>query len=104
MPVPVKAWNTEKVSKILTGYYGKAKPVLPSLSFLSYWPLTNAFDVSTRLSAHLPVHHLWDGESAPLYDHLGIMLSVGIRLPKGERSIEDEPAPPRPEGAPPLPE
>ncbi len=104
LPIPVKGWiDSDRSSKILSGYYGRAKFVMPSLSLLAYRPVTNAFDLSSRLGLYIPVHHLYDGESAPFYDHLMISLSVGIRLPSGERQVVEPPEPPEPEGAPPLP-
>ncbi len=105
LPVPVRSWdNAGRTSDILSGYYGKSKYVLPTFALYGYWPLANAFDVSTRLGTYLPIHHLWDGEDAPFYDHLMVAFTLGIRLPTGTRSVEDASEPPTPEGAPPLPE
>jgi hypothetical protein len=104
LPVPVKTWlDAERSSKILSGYYGKARFFLPYCALYGYGPVTNSVDMSGRFGVHLPIHNLWDGDGTPFSDHLGISLSVGFRLPKGERAVIEEPAAPRPEGAPPLP-
>ncbi len=104
LPIPVKTWlDAERSSKILTGYYGKARFLLPYFALYGYGPVTNAVDMSGRLGVHLPLHNLWDGDGTPFTDHLGISLSVGFRLPKGERTVIEEPEAPSPEGAPPLP-
>lgn len=104
-PIPLRAHDEADASKIIgSGYYGKGKLVLPFFSFMGYWPLTNAYDISTRLNVHFPVHHIWDGEEASFYDHLMVSLSLGLRFPTEERSVIEPPEPPTPEGAPPLPE
>lgn len=105
LPIPVRSWDSEgRTSDILSGYYGRSKFVLPAFALYGYWPLVNAFDVSARLGTYLPIHHFWDGEDAPFYDHLMVAFTVGIRLPVGSRKVKEAPEPPTPEGAPPLPE
>lgn len=104
-PIPLRAPDGADASEIIgSGYYGKGKFFLPFLSFMGYWPLTNVYDISSRLNVHFPVHHIWDGEGASFYDHLMVSLSVGLRFPVEERSVIEPPEPPIPEGAPPLPE
>ncbi|MFO7849923.1 MAG: hypothetical protein R6V67_08185, partial [Spirochaetia bacterium] len=104
-PIPLRAPDGADASEIIgSGYYGQGKFLLPFVSILGYWPLTNAYDISSRLSAHLPAHHLWDGEGASFYDHLMVSLSFGLRFPVYERNVVEPPHPPTPEDAPPLPE
>ncbi|MFP4491342.1 MAG: hypothetical protein ACLFNZ_07695 [Spirochaetaceae bacterium] len=104
-PIPLRASDDADASKIIgSGYYGRGKFFLPFISFMGYWPLTDAYDISSRLNVHLPVHHIWDGEKASFYDHLMVSISVGLRFPTEERSVIEPPEPPTPEGAPPLPE
>lgn len=84
LPVPLKTWTTgpeDNSGKITPALYSGAQFVLPELAIQANWPISEKFEVLTRVSGYLPVYRLWDGKGLPITDGLVVGLHVGAFFP-----------------------
>jgi len=86
LPVPLKTWTTgagseEDAGKITPALYSGVQFVLPACALQANWPVSDKFEIITRVSGYIPVYHFWDGKGLPLSDGLVTGLHVGAFFP-----------------------
>ncbi|MFW6361344.1 MAG: hypothetical protein ACOC2R_06270 [Spirochaetota bacterium] len=86
LPVPLKSWTTgagseENAGKITPALYSGVQFVLPEVALQANWPVSEKFEIITRVSGYIPVYRLWDGKGLPLSDGLMTGLHIGAFFP-----------------------
>ncbi len=84
LPVPLKTWTAgpeDNSGKITPALYSGAQFVLPEVALQANWPISDKFEILTRISGYLPVYRLWDGKGLPITDGLAVGLHVGAFFP-----------------------
>lgn len=84
LPVPLKAWATvseANAGKITPALYSGTQFLLPEFALQANWPVSEKFEILTRVSGYFPLYRLWDGKGLPFTDGLAVGLHVGAFLP-----------------------
>ena len=78
LPVPIKSWeSTDTSGEVLPSLYSGFRFFRPVIAVQAGMPFLEKVSVLFRLSAHFPVHHLWDNSGVGFMDGLMIGLSAG---------------------------
>jgi len=78
LPIPIKSWDSSDSSgQILPSLYSKLRFFRPLIAVQAETPFLDNLLLLFRLSAYVPVYHLWDGADVIFLDGLTVGLSLG---------------------------
>lgn len=78
LPIPIKSWDSSDSSgQILPSLYSDVRFFRPLIAVQAETPFLDKLLLLFRLSAYVPVYHLWDGADVIFLDGLTVGLSLG---------------------------
>ncbi|MDY7027042.1 MAG: hypothetical protein SVR04_01975 [Spirochaetota bacterium] len=78
LPVPIKSWDSgDSSGQILPSLYSDLRFLRPLIAVQAETPFLDRLSLLFRLSAYVPLYHLWDGADVIFLDGLTVGLSLG---------------------------
>lgn len=82
LSIPTVTWGSgaTQLDQIIGYLYRSGRFFLMETGLTFTWATYENLRLHARLETHLPVFHIWDGESLPFYDQLTVAFTVGLRV------------------------